>query len=339
MWRRKKKESKPREKRPGVFSRLWKGMKDNRALGALRFVGLGIVLGGVVVGAVVGMRALDRRVRELPAQVEAMSYRLRLADRPAWMPSSLVRQIAQSIVPQGVSFGDPSLAGKMHAAAAANPWAARVHKVTKQRTDDPQLGLVEVYAEYRQPFALVGNDGKYHFIDAEGVRLPDDQAPRWQAMVKAEGDSQARHVQYASREDVPEGLNAWCIHYVTIDGIASPPPAPGQRWQGQDLQEGMRLVRAIAGRRWADQITVIDVRNHNWRLDRKQPQLVLYARNGEGERTQIRFGRFALPGDYEIPTEVKLAHLDNYAAEHNGRLAGYNSYIDIRHEQWLANSN
>jgi hypothetical protein len=196
---------------------------------------------------------------------------------------------------------------------------------------------VDIQAEYRRPHAVAGRDGNYRFIDAEGVVLPTDEVPRWQASVSTE--SGPRLVQYLRREDVPEGVQPTPIRLVIIDGVAAPPPPPGRQWEGPDVQEGLRLIRTIEGRQWASQIAFIDVSNHDCRLDRRRSQLLMHALDRDGDRTEIRFGRFALPGDYEIPTDVKLSHLDNYAAEHNGRLAGFNAYLDIRHERWLASVN
>ena len=49
--------------------------------------------------------------------------------------------------------------------------------------------------------------------------------------------------------------------------------------------------------------------------------------------TDVRFGR--LPGcaiDCIVSPRRKIWYLDDYAANHNGRIAGINSYLDLRYD-------
>jgi hypothetical protein len=340
MWQRKKVDEgrearsgrQAARKTPGAVRRAWNALNDPGRFRVLRVAAVLVATAAVAVGVFLGMRMLDRRVQALPDNAEPVAYRIKLADRAAWMPTALVRKIALSAVPEGMGFNDPALAERIHKGVAANPWVLRVVRVAKQRTDDPQMGMVEVYAEYRKPYARAGRDGKYFFVDAQGVRLPDEDVPRFQGLLKGPNDPRGRRVQYISEKDVPLGVRAEPIFYITIEGVAEPPPPPGRPWVGQDLYEGLRLAKVIAARHWSTQITAVDVRNYGGRFSRSQTHLAMIAQVG-GERTQIRFGRFALPVDHEIPTEVKLANLDHYASEHNGRVAGFNSYVDLRYEQ------
>ncbi len=356
-------------------SRTRSGGLSSAARTAAKVLAVLAITAAVAVGSMVGMKALDRRVQTLPVQTEPIEYSFRLADRASWMPSSLVRSICRSIIPPGVAFNDPTLTQKIYDAAIANPWIARVEQVEKSRTADGLKGLVELHAEYRRPFAMVGQNGQYYFVDFEGYRLSEEFIPRWYTYVRSEASTQPRQVQFVTREEIPPGVTACLIPYVIIDGVQAPPPAPGKRWgaveqtaatrpasraswmggwktfqtailrytppvdHAADLMEGLQVIRAISGRKWASQISTIDVRNYGGRSNRGRCHIALIATNDKSEKTEIRFGRFAQPGDYEIPTEVKLSNLEKYAAEHYGRLAGYNSYIDLRYGQCLVSFN
>lgn len=366
-------DEKSRKSGDGSF-RTASGRVSSAARTAAKVLAVLALTAAAAVGSVVGMKALDRRVQKLPEQAEPIEYSFRLADRASWMPSSLVRAICKSIIPPGVTFNDPSLTQKIYDAAAANPWVSRVNQVVKGRTADGKKGLVELYAEYRRPFAMVGREGQYYFVDFEGYRLSEEFIPRWYTYVRGEGSNPPRQMQYVTREEAPSGVSTWLIPYVVIDGVQAPPPAPGKKWgEGEsatshpalkllwkggwkdfasasaayvppvdnaaDLKAGLQVIRAISGRKWASQISTVDVRNFGGRNNRGKCHIVLIATNEKGEKTEIRFGRFAQPGDYEIPTEVKLGNLEKYAAEHFGRLAGYNSYIDLRYGQCLVSFN
>ncbi len=94
------------------------------------------------------------------------------------------------------------------------------------------------------------------------------------------------------------------------------------------------MLRLVHNKPYANQITAIDVRNFAGRISRAEPHLRMYAQVGQGGSTDIRFGRFPLPGgDYVISPERKLSYLDEYAEDHGGQLAGLNRYIDLRYDE------
>jgi hypothetical protein len=60
----------------------------------------------------------------------------------------------------------------------------------------------------------------------------------------------------------------------------------------------------------------------------------MYAEVKGGQPTDIRFGRFPLPGgDHVVSPERKLSYLDAYATDHKGLLAGINRYLDLRYDE------
>jgi TusA-related sulfurtransferase len=122
------------------------------------------------------------------------------------------------------------------------------------------------------------------------------------------------------------------LHYLDVQGVVCPPPEIGRRWEAPDLDEGLRLVELVMDRDFANQITAVDVRNYNGRISSVEPHLRMYAQIGRGPATDIRWGRFPTPDgtDYVVSPQRKMQYLEGYAADHGGRLAGFNRYLDLR---------
>lgn len=302
---------------------------------ALAWVMLAVVISAAVV---FGMKTLENRVLLGPAGEAVADYRISLSPRPAWMPVSVAAELARSLRPRGVQFHETALTKTIYDRAQTNTWIRRVVEVSKGRTEDPQMGIVRVQAEFRQPIASVSSSGQVRreYVDAEGVRLPASGVPMWAAVIPPTDDSElARQVYFVDREDIPPGLQARPIHYIRIDGVRELPPRQvGQCWKGDDLAAGLKLVKLIRTRPYANQITTVDVGNHARRALPSEPELRMYAQVGKGRPTDIRFGRFSVPGvrDFNIAAERKMSYLDQYVQENNGHLAGINSFIDLRYD-------
>ena len=161
--------------------------------------------------------------------------------------------------------------------------------------------------------------------------------PNWVVSLQDRRGKIVRQVSYLCQAEVPAAWRraARRIHYVVIDGVRTPPPSPGGKWIADDLAAGVQLVQLVRRRRYYAQITVVDVRNHAQRITRNEPELRLFAQIGRGRPTDIRFGRFPAPGggDYVVSPRRKMSYLDRYAAGHAGRLAGINSYLDLRFDE------
>lgn len=298
-------------------------------------------------GAAAGLKLLEHKVlTPPPAAVKApMAVKIKLVDLPAWMPASLADHVATSLTPRNTDFNDMGLAEAIRAAAAKNPWVARVNLVHKQYTNDPLVGLVEVQADYRMPIArvLLKDGHNYAYVDAEGYRLADDPnvpgVPAWAVTVTANGKTQRAY--YCDKDEAPPGSEICRAQYITIDGVLAPPPPPGQKWEGDDLADGIKLVQMLRTRKYRDQIATVDVRNHNGRVcpNGREPQIRMYALTPEGEKTDIRFGRFPSPeGDYIVTAERRMKYLDEYF-DHHGALAGHNDWIDLRYDQLHVSNN
>lgn len=295
------------------------------------WVGVTVIVAGAVGGAmhVLEQRVLNGEVATVPGEM-----RVKLAARPDWMPESLAARIAATFLPPSPRYYDQELTERVRRRAEANPWVRRVIRVEKYPTDDPQVATVEVEAEFRMPFAAAPAEAALAYVDAEGVRLPAEQVPKWASKSRTRPGDAPETTFYLSRDDAPPGRALSRVHYVVIGGLAAPSPPVGQRWEGDDLAAGLRLIALISGRPYAWQITAVDVRNYDGRVSRSEPHLRMYAQQGRSRRTDIRFGRFRAPeGDYNVSPARKLSYLDEYVDDHGGRLAGMNRYIDLQYDE------
>jgi len=289
------------------------------------------------VGLIVGMRALQGRVLRKRYQGLHGRAQVRLVRTPQWMPASLAREIAGDLTPPKASLADADLARKVYRRAAANPWVRQVRRVFVRPNTGAPGGLVETDLAFRRPVARIRKETQYVYVDADGYRLPITQVPMWVLTFCDRQGKRVRQVSYLARGEIPAAWRraAQKIHYVAIDGVATGPPPPGWQWTGEDLAAGLKLVLLVRRRPYHAQITLIDVRNHAGRITRNEPQLRMYAQIGRGRPTDIRFGRFPAPGggDYVISPQRKLSYLDEYVTAHGGRLAGVNSYLDLRFDE------
>ena len=326
MWRRKK----PKERKPSRLARWWAGLDGQFRRAVWRNLCWIAATAILAAGAVAGMKAMERRVLQSASAAPPVAVRVALVDYPDWMPPSLVRQIAASMLPPHASFHDAALTSRVFTRASASPWVREATRVVKRMQDS--AGVIEICASYRKPLAKVRAGDRYEFVDRDGVRLPADEAPQWISL-----DS-ARTAVFIDRSEAPPDRQVARIHYVVIDGVdlaACPVPEVGRQWAAGDLRQGLKLVELVCSRPYANQVTAVDVRNHAGRISRREPYLRMYAQVGAGRATDIRFGRFPVPdgADYVVSPERKMSYLDAYVAEHNGRLAGLNSYLDLRHDE------
>lgn len=287
-----------------------------------------LVLGTATAAALAALRS-----RVLTGQVGPASpaYHVRLVGVPSWMPDALAQRIAEQLTPAKRGFGDPALTRDVYERARANPWVATCRQVVRHLPDQAGPATVAVHVDLRQAVAAVHQGDEYTFVDADGVVLPYDHVPRWILPAEDGAGRRGRDRCFISRAHVPQGAAARPIHYMVIEGVQSPPPPPGQRWDASDLDDGLRLIAMLRRRPYATEVAAVDVRNHGWRISETEPQLRLYAQLPRGKGTDILFGRFPhAKGDYIVPPERKMAYLDGFVADHAGRLAGKASRIDLR---------
>jgi hypothetical protein len=320
--------------------------KDGKGSGAWRRLLRGAILLVVVLAAggsaAYGLKSLEKHVVAKDQEVAApTSVRVRLSPIPEWMPWSLATHIAGGIIDPSAEFNHPSLVQNAYDRLSASPWVRAVDHVQKSHTDDPLVGILEVRAQFREPLAVaLLKDGKgYAFVDEESVRLADEAGvpgpARWEAVVPAPSDAasaQARIARYWDKCEVPQGVTARPIHYILIEGVQAEPPSFGQTWPGQDVADGVRLVKMLRDRPYAAQIVSVDVRNYGGRIlgNSGKPHIVIHARGRGGEPVDVWFGRFPLPhGDYILTAERRLTNLDHYVTRCGG-FFGAHHRVDLQ---------
>lgn len=340
MFRKKRKNKAPstirrrkpsaRQAAPGRLTMWWRALQPQRRREISRNVGLSAFLVVVGVCMVLGLVAMEHNVLARPIG-SSMQVRVEIANAPAWMPGMLQRHIEASLAPAPLATYDPQLPQRVYVRAQANAWIRSIQSVRRCESDSPNIALLQLRASFRKPVARIRTSGAFDYLDIEGVRLPASQAPRWVGVVVG-SDGKARQVCFATTDEVPPRMKVRPVHYTTIDGVRTPEPPIGKVWPGADLAAGLKLLALISDRPYANQITLVDVRNHDGRISRHEPHLRLYAQVGAGKATDIKFGRFPRPrGDFAISPTRKVSYLDEYVARNGGRLAGLNSYLDLQY--------
>jgi len=251
-----------------------------------------------------GMHLLRAQLLSSPPY-STTAARVRLTAAPSWLPRDVAAGLLADLqaVAGGRSVYDDDLAEAVHAAAAADPWVAEVRRVAKHHD-----GHVTVDVSYRRPFVLVRSAepriAEPVVVDAEAVRLP------------------------LSPYRLKPGRT------IIVSGVAGVPPAPGRTWTAPDLADALRLMHLLKDKPYVNEVTIIDVRNHEGRISQAEPTVVLVAQVGRGRRTEVRFGRFPVDdADYCVSPARQLAFLDEYVEANGGRLSGRNAFIDLRYDR------
>ncbi|MFA6134913.1 MAG: hypothetical protein WC869_12935 [Phycisphaerae bacterium] len=313
-------------------------------------VRIGVVLvtaTAVVSGMFVGLKYLEQTVLARKVDQPAATTVRVAFGVPAWMPQSLAEEIGKSLILPRAAFYDAELTADTYARARANPWIREVRCVTKKRTTDDRIALVEIDCEFRMAVARVpiGKESarEFAYVDSEGVRLPAKDVPQW--MLEMSGDAKgpgtrSKPISFRDSDLPPAGAAVKALHYITIAGVESAPPAIGQPWSGGDIREGLRLVNLVLTHSvstYANQIARVDVRNFDGRISKREPYLRMYAQVDDGPATDIKFGRFEVPGggDFEISAEQKMSTLDQFFITNGNKLAGGASSCDLRYGDLL----
>jgi len=322
----------PKTKSPSRLAQWWQGKDDEQRSAILRHGGWALLLVILLIGGAVGLTQLEDRILVDRQPTTAGRFSVELMDVPDWMPNELVQTIGRWVMPESANFSDENLAEQIYARAKQSPWIRETHSVRKRPSGQPGRAVVQIRADFRQPIAKVLHRGWAYFVDAEGVRLPSAEVPKWVMRVR-EADGGSRTVCFLDHGDIPRGVPAAPVHYIAIEGAAYDPPAVGQAWAGEDVQDALRLVRMVRMRDYAREISVVDVRNFKNRISSTEPQIQLFAQRGKGPMTRIKFGRFPDPaGDYVVSPKRKLAYLDSYFQQNGGQLAGLNESMDLRYD-------
>lgn len=215
-------KSAPKRSSSSASPRAW---NPQRTLAGIKVVGVITGIGLAIMVWQRGDRALQAYVDDSRA-APVTPEKVVLADAPIWMTPAVRHELAATVAEQVAA---QPLKNTLPAAVSAlrkQPWVAGVERVYR-RGD----GVVEVYADYRQPLAIVeGKDG-YHLVDAQGVSLPNLYT--WE--------------------------QAEMLGLPVIVGVATAPPATGERWPGEQVAAALSLVQLLSSEPYFEQIKAFNV--------------------------------------------------------------------------------
>jgi len=257
----------------------------------------------------VGLLYLRRHV-ETKLAFPAQPPKVVLKNRPVWMTDLLANQIinlAQPLVSHS-SF-DRQMLQDTYAVLKSNPWIKEIRGVRRVYGTKPGDTL-EIDCDYRAPIALVRWGEYYWLVDGEGVKLPEQFAPRQVPRIVVGRDRKT--------------------NIRMVEGVKQPPPESGKKWTGQDLAAALEMVKTLYGLPYAEEIATVDVHNFAGRRDPKEAQIVLVTKYG----TEVRWGQPLSAEDFfsEESPATKLAYMKTIFDEYK-RVDGNHRWIDIRFGQ------
>lgn len=324
-------EAVPASARSGGIAGWWDNMPAQKRRTIFRLYLIAMLLVAAGGGVVYAMQVMEDRIYNGQSGPLKTSMHVTFASVPDWMPASLYKQLIASLKPADVNPADPDLPAKVGQLAQQSPWIKKVRISAMKAHQDPAVAWVEVDVEFRRPLARVLPLGSNqpHYVDADGVRLPADGVYTCFVSMAGAAGQPPRLYYFVKPSDVPAGYQVLGMHYLTIEGVEAPPPDHGRRWEGQDLQAGLEVMKWLHRKTYANQIAAIDVRNFAGRVHGNQSNIVLRAQLPGKRATLIKFGRLAEDVDYELQTKWKMHHLDTFVTEFGGRLAGTVEYVVI----------
>lgn len=191
------------------------------------------------------------------------------------------------------------VAGTVGHDLAVSPWLEQVRVQTLAHS-------LLVTAQWRKPVALVKNDGRDFYVDANGVALQPLALPKLPIItikgVKRVSDTAwGRPVQ---REDLNAAL-ALIKALTDMDRIVAK----------QAQQKGGKARQSLLF-----ELNSLDVANYNGRVNDNKPHLVLHAKDGTSIIWGAEIGAWGR--NLEAPDDVKLGRLFTYYYYERGTLLG-----------------
>jgi len=252
----------------------------------LRNAALLAIPAALAIGFVAAATRVEAHVRD--ALKARFVPRIEFVDLPDSLVHLAAADLRASVDPPPVDWTEEHLCSAIADRVAMVGWVADVRRV-RRRSD----GRIEIACRYRTPGALIEDNGQYLLLDLEGVRLPG---------------------RYSADSSWP-----------VIRGARGKIPAPGERWDGDDLRAGLNLSRLLAKEPFRNQLTAVDVSNYRGRIDPRKSHLELATDQAGG---RIRWG--SAPGfemeENSIPQKLELLRA-NYRT--TGRVDGGYLTIDV----------
>ena len=197
-----------------------RGAKTRRAgpvltQAAARRLGVLTLWALTAVGVVYGLENLDSRVRAAHADG---AWHAEWTNLPPTLDSWILEEVERNAGIQdggrlhAASLWKPDLCRIIGTEVAASPWVESVRRVGKEAD-----GKILIEAEFRQYLTFVVRAGMGFLVDVNGVRLP--------------------------RELTASALDGYQM--LLLEGVEAPPPRVGEQWQGEDIANGLKLVRYL----------------------------------------------------------------------------------------------
>lgn len=253
--------------------------------------GRGLVISGwlllataLVLGLFMGVPAMRRAAA---AAAPPTDVRVAFLAPPAWMVGDLALHLEE--LAAGEIIGNALDREDLLAARAALLESGWFTDILQVRRVSPEL--VEIDAQFVEPYAAVRDFDGDHLVDPSGRLLPHStpvgQAPQFIAVEGA----------YYQR-----------------------PEAIGMQWEGADITAALRLVQLVNGYEWHSQVAAIDVSNYM-----QTGQLAIITDRG----SRLTWG--SAPGDepaHEASTEIKVEYL-GYPFATYGHIDGGYDALDL----------
>ena len=233
-----------------------------------------LALGVIAVVAVIAMLWLlaDHVYRNIPPITDVV-----LAEPPQWLDDEAAGQIRQIVLDiADKDPTDPKLPAKAAEALSKSIWIKRVPPggVVNNRS-----GRLIINCEYRKPLAMVTGPTVLVRVDSDGLVLP------------------GRYKRTAPEANL----------YRRILGVTTEAPKSGAKWEADDLQAGVALLKLIDARPFGDEITAVDVSNYKGRKIPTKAHLVLMT----DKQAYLYWGRaIGTEGRLEADHQTKLKNLN-----------------------------
>ena len=285
------------------------------------------LIGGMLAGAILvalawgGYAALRYTRHRLSLARHEPLKRIVLTHAPEWLSAAILDKLAQEAVnftvfnakhPEyGVRLRDPLDGGILKIIAqhymdyqrrGENAWIKSI--VYVRRAWLPHQQIIEIYAKYRRPAALLITQGKGYLLSGSAVRLPGTYLP----------------VDFERLAWLP-----WLVHtHVSVVGR-------GVRVSSPAVEAGLSLVKLLAPEPWHAQVREIDLANFGGAVSKTAPEIVLRTRDGHEVLWGMPPGQ---EGFYEVPAARKLMMLSEVNRLYGSIDAG-KAYVDVRGDQVL----
>ena len=268
-------------KRPNPLV-LIKGSLPSRMLLPAAWV---LSIAGVITLWIMGVPRLQAYATQSQYESE---IEIRFDERPAWIKDEIQATLMRTA---GANLtGDPLRQDDLALIRVALLNTGWFRNITQVRRVNPTL--IQISAEFAQPYAVVRDFEGDHLVDIDGRLMP---------------------------RTFPIGGSAKLTPIV--GSHYDKPLNPGQFWQGTDITAALDLLTYISEADWNKQVAAIDVANYS----ANQPMKII-----TDSGCEIIWGRG--PGEAiaaEVTTEQKLAYLDYHYREYGHIDRGFPNRLDI----------